>query len=97
MVALGNPQLALMDLRQAVLVPLEPRHAPAAAAPRKHGPASLKEASREASRRAERELIAESLERNRWNRTRTARDLQISYKALLYKLKQLGLTDSRQS
>jgi two-component system response regulator AtoC len=96
MVALGNPQLALMDLRQAVTIPLEPRHAPAAAAPRKHGPASLKEASREASRRAERELIVESLERNRWNRTRAARDLQISYKALLYKLKQLGLTDSRQ-
>jgi two-component system, NtrC family, response regulator AtoC len=97
MVALGNSQLALMDLKQAVVLPLEGRHVLKAAAPRKHGTSSLKEASREACRRAERELIVESLERNRWNRTRAARDLQISYKALLYKLKQLGLTGSKES
>ena len=60
MVALGNSQLALVELRQAVLLPLDPRHVPAAAAPRKQGPASLKAVSREASRRAERELIVES-------------------------------------
>jgi two-component system response regulator AtoC len=51
----------------------------------------LKVASREASRRAEREMILKQLELTRWNRKRTARELQISYKALLYKLKQLGL------
>ncbi len=94
MVALGNAQTALMDLSQPVAPLQETHHAPAP--PRKHGISSLKEASREASRKAERELIVESLERNRWNRTRAARDLQISYKALLYKLKQLGLTDSEQ-
>ena len=55
---------------------------------------SLKEAAREASRHAEREMILKQLERTHWNRKRTARELQISYKALLYKLKQLGLDGS---
>ena len=60
---------------------------------RASGMRPLKEASREASRHAERELIARALDRTHWNRKRTARELQISYKALLYKLKQLGLSD----
>jgi DNA-binding NtrC family response regulator len=51
---------------------------------------SLKEASRAASREAERELILKVLNRTRWNRRRAAQELQISYKALLYKLKQIG-------
>jgi DNA-binding NtrC family response regulator len=51
---------------------------------------SLKEASRAASREAERELILQVLNRTRWNRRRAAQELQISYKALLYKLKQIG-------
>lgn len=55
---------------------------------------SLKEAARAASRVAERAMILSQLERTHWNRKRTARDLQISYKALLYKLKQLGLDGS---
>jgi DNA-binding NtrC family response regulator len=52
---------------------------------------SLKAAAREASRNVERELILSSLERTHWNRKQTARELQISYKALLYKLKQLDI------
>ncbi|HEY2646246.1 MAG TPA: sigma 54-interacting transcriptional regulator [Candidatus Acidoferrales bacterium] len=60
-----------------------------------HAPArSLKEAARAASRVAEREMILQQLERTHWNRKRAARELQISYKALLYKLKQLGLDGS---
>jgi len=57
---------------------------------------SLKEAARAASRVAERAMILNQLERTHWNRKKAARELQISYKALLYKLKQLGLdaTDS---
>jgi two-component system response regulator AtoC len=55
---------------------------------------SLKQASREASRRAERELILNALSRTHWNRKRAARDLQISYKALLYKLKQIGIDNN---
>lgn len=51
---------------------------------------SLKDAARAASREAERELILKVLTRTRWNRRRAAEELQISYKALLYKLKQIG-------
>lgn len=51
---------------------------------------SLKQAARAASREAEKELILRTLTRTRWNRRRAALELQISYKALLYKLKQIG-------
>ena len=51
---------------------------------------SLKDAARAASREAEQELILQVLARTRWNRRRAAQELQISYKALLYKLKQIG-------
>jgi two-component system response regulator AtoC len=54
---------------------------------------SLKQASRAASREAEKELILKVLDRTRWNRRRAAQELQISYKALLYKLKQIGYRD----
>jgi two-component system response regulator AtoC len=54
---------------------------------------SLKQAAKEASRATEKELILQALDRTRWNRRRAAKELQISYKALLYKLKQIGQTD----
>jgi len=91
-VALGNEELATHDLAAG-----EAPKAPEPAAPPKisgNGRAplrSLKETAKEASRTAERAMILSQLERTRWNRKRTARELQISYKALLYKLKQLGL------
>jgi two-component system, NtrC family, response regulator AtoC len=56
---------------------------------------SLKAAARAASREAEREMILEALARTRWNRKRAAQELQISYKSLLYKLKQIGPAGSR--
>ena len=55
---------------------------------------SLKVASRAASREAERGLILKALARTRWNRKRAAQELQISYKSLLYKLKQIGLEEN---
>jgi two-component system, NtrC family, response regulator AtoC len=55
---------------------------------------SLRAASRAASREAERELILKALARTRWNRRRAAQELQISYKSLLYKLKQIGFDDT---
>ena len=58
---------------------------------------SLKQTARAASRQAERELILKVLSRTRWNRKRAAQELQISYKALLYKLKQIGLDDEYSS
>jgi two-component system, NtrC family, response regulator AtoC len=47
------------------------------------GPVSL----RQAVRRLETRLILDSLQRNHWNRRLAARALKISYRALLYKLK----------
>jgi two-component system response regulator AtoC len=50
----------------------------------------LKVAARAASRSTERELILKALEHTNWNRKRAAQNLQISYKSLLYKIKQIG-------
>src|SRR3989440_679502 len=58
---------------------------------------SLKEISRKASQAAEREAIAKMLERTGWNRVRAARALRISYRALLYKIKDARLDDERSS
>ncbi|MCP4004596.1 MAG: sigma-54-dependent Fis family transcriptional regulator [bacterium] len=55
---------------------------------------SLKRIAREATLVAEKHLIERVLERTRWNRKEAARILQISYKALLYKMKDAGLVDS---
>ncbi|MBI2203780.1 MAG: sigma 54-interacting transcriptional regulator [Candidatus Rokubacteria bacterium] len=52
---------------------------------------SLKEIARQAAREAERVAIKEVLDRVHWNRAKAARLLQISYKALLYKIVQCGL------
>jgi DNA-binding NtrC family response regulator len=52
---------------------------------------SLKDISREAARQAEREVILQTLQRTRWNRKAAAALLSISYKALLYKMKENGL------
>lgn len=97
-VALGDERLALEDLASGSLAvgsPASPERVPVGDT---HGNGrSLKEASREASRKAERELILQALDRTHWNRKRTARELQISYKALLYKLKQLNLDGTSNS
>ena len=58
---------------------------------------SLKEIARRASRAAEREAITKMLERTSWNRVRAARALRISYRALLYKIKEAGLDAARSS
>jgi two-component system response regulator AtoC len=69
--------------------PLSPAAFAAAAAAA--GNYSLKDISREAARQAERELILKMLQQTRWNRKETAEILGISYKALLYKIKENGL------
>ena len=55
------------------------------------GRCSLKDVSRHAAREAERVLILRMLQRTRWNRKEAAEILGISYKALLYKIKENGL------
>jgi two-component system response regulator AtoC len=81
-------------------VPMAPPPAPPAVAEAVAGPAptataagnvSLKDIARTAAREAERELILRMLTRTRWNRKEAAEILGISYKALLYKIKENGL------
>jgi len=56
------------------------------------GGSSLKDLVRNLKGNAEAVAIAQSLEGTGWNRKAAANDLQISYKALLYKIKQYNLT-----
>jgi len=53
--------------------------------------ATLKEVAKFAQRKAEKELIGRVLDQTRWNRRKAAQILDISYKALLYKIKESGL------
>jgi two-component system, NtrC family, response regulator AtoC len=86
-VALNDEELAISELRS-----VAPAHEKSNGSTlRRH---SLKAASRAASREAERELILGALARTHWNRKRAAQELQISYKSLLYKLKQIGIEES---
>ena len=52
---------------------------------------SLKEISRSVQNRVEREVIAYVLDKAGWNRSKASRILKISYKALLYKIKDLDI------
>lgn len=51
--------------------------------------------TRQAVRDLERKIILSVLEENRWNRKRAASELKISYRALLYKIRQAGLPPKR--
>ena len=73
----------------APVAPASPTAIAAAAA--ENGNYSLKDVSRTAAREAERALIFKMLNHTRWNRKETAEILGISYKALLYKIKENGL------
>ncbi len=57
----------------------------------------LKDVARKAARAAERDAIARVLEQTGWNRVRAAKLLKISYRALLYKIKDAGLERERPS
>lgn len=81
MVALGRQQMALTELRTVR------QKWPRAGSELPVSP--LKRAARAASRERERALILEALNRTKWNRKQAARELQISYKSLLYKIKQI--------
>ena len=82
-VAVGNPRVAIAALQGT---------ASNGGREKKNGTetVSLKQVARAASQRAERELILKVLTRTHWNRKKAAQELRISYKALLYKLKEIG-------
>jgi two-component system, NtrC family, response regulator AtoC len=83
MVALGQSRAAITELQRPEPVGRNRAEYPGGAS------LSLKVVAKEASRLAERDLILRALERTHWNRKRAARELQVSYKALLYKIKQM--------
>ena len=81
-VAIGDQSISLAALKAA---------APSLKSNGHRKPLSLKEATRTASSQIERQLISEVLIATGGNRKRAASELGISYKALLYKLKQIEL------
>jgi DNA-binding NtrC family response regulator len=55
----------------------------------------LKSLSRTAKDEAEAEAISRALNETNWNRKQAAALLQISYKALLYKIRQYGIAEQK--
>jgi len=82
-VALGQARVAMSELRH-----VAPAQGKTVELARNE---SLKVVAKEAARVAERDLILRALERTHWNRKQAARELQVSYKALLYKIKQMDV------
>jgi two-component system response regulator AtoC len=109
LVLLGNPRQVYDELegslRAASLrqhpVPPEPAPpepappAPAAAEPVSLLSLGLKEIARRAALDAERKALEEVLDRVHWNRTEAARILKVSYKTLLTKITECGLSRNR--
>jgi len=58
---------------------------------------SLREVARRAAREAERNTLAEVLERVHWNRALASRILRVSYKTMLHKIAEYGLTPVRRA
>jgi two-component system response regulator AtoC len=59
------------------------------------GPISLKKLTRQAVHEMERKIILKVLQHHHWNRKQAARALNISYRALLYKIRDAGLPSNR--
>lgn len=88
LVVLGDETLVLEELSVRGPKPLEP--------PEEEGPEEgLKTISKRAAMLAEREAIERTLKLTGWNKRRAAERLQISYKALLYKIKECQIVDPR--
>jgi DNA-binding NtrC family response regulator len=58
-------------------------------------PGGLKSLARTAKDEAEAQAITQALEQTNWNRKQAAGILQISYKALLYKIRQYGIAEAK--
>jgi two-component system response regulator AtoC len=107
LVVLKDPSMVLGEINAprsglvAAPPPPGPRGPPAASAvvSALHAPlpddAPLKEVGKRAARIAEREAILRALMRTGWNKRKAAKRLQISYKALLYKIKGCEIIDPR--
>ncbi len=65
------------------------------APPKVNEPGGLKSLARSAKDEAEAEAIAKALDETNWNRKQAAALLKISYKALLYKIRQYGIAQAK--
>jgi two-component system response regulator AtoC len=83
-VILGSEDAITADLTTHAQVHFNPRIAQGDTVP-------LKELTRQAVLDLERKVILQVLQANHWNRKQAARKLKISYRALLYKIRQAGL------
>ncbi|MBV9573525.1 MAG: sigma 54-interacting transcriptional regulator [Acidobacteriales bacterium] len=61
------------------------------------GPISLKKVTKQATHELERKIILKVLQAHHWNRKKAAKALSISYRALLYKIRDAGLPPNRTS
>ncbi|HXX36167.1 MAG TPA: sigma 54-interacting transcriptional regulator [Thermodesulfobacteriota bacterium] len=89
-VVLGNEKAILEELTPAIQEDSASEKRRKSVSPREVWP-SLKEVHQEAIKGAECEVILRALEMTNWNRKKAADVLNISYKALLYKIKEAGL------
>ncbi len=72
-----------------------PRPLPVGGGPSRQEALSLKDMTRETIQEWERKIIRRVLEEHHWNRRQAARALKISYRALLYKIKEAGVPPKR--
>ncbi len=95
LVVLGNEESMIEELtpaiRQEFVPPVRER------TPGKTTWPSLREVHRDAIVKAESEVIRRALELTNWNRKKAADMLNISYKALLYKIKECGIDKKSES
>lgn len=83
-VLIGPEASILDDSARPVRQPLPPVSA-------QNGVVSLKSLCKEAIRASERNIILAALRANRWNRRKAAQELKISYRLLIYKIRDAGL------
>jgi len=90
---LGDEKLAVQELQPRDGGPgARPEAAHSSTEP---GGGGLKSVARSAKDEAEAEAIRHALDQTNWNRKQAATLLQISYKALLYKIRQYGIAQSK--
>jgi transcriptional regulator with PAS, ATPase and Fis domain len=92
---LGDEKLAIAELNPKNDVNGGQRAEPGAKPATESSVGGLKSLSRSAKDEAEAAAITQALEQTNWNRKQAAALLKISYKALLYKIRQYGIAESR--
>jgi two-component system response regulator AtoC len=90
LVVLGNEKAIIEELTPVPKEDSIPENSERMVPAKKAWP-SLKEVHHEASKKAESEIMLKALQMTNWNRKKAADILNISYKALLYKIKETGL------